>query len=193
MFAAGFACCEDLAIKGKGVFPQAAQHLSCAPQFLFVEFDRAARNGIAKQLGYEHPLGVHRVGLAIVLPGPIAVRLVSLCGLLQFIAARGGLKPTGDLRHTLDRNPVVSGGGRLFRANGMTEENAMTAAVEAGYLDTEQGIGGVAISVISTTRFMRRHTGASAIRSVRRGAPRPLIPTKSVATLSRRLPVTLMR
>jgi hypothetical protein len=62
--------------------------------------------------------------------------------LLQFLAARGGLKPTGDLRHTLDKNPVVPGYGRLFRAGGMTEEDAMTAAVEAGYLDTEQGIRG---------------------------------------------------
>jgi hypothetical protein len=62
--------------------------------------------------------------------------------LLQFLAARGGLKPTGDLRYTLDNNPVVPGYGRLFRAGGMSEEDAMTAAVEAGYLDTEQGIRG---------------------------------------------------
>jgi hypothetical protein len=62
--------------------------------------------------------------------------------LLQFLASRGGVKPTGDLRHTLDKNPVVPGYGRLLRPGGMTEEDAMTAAVEAGYLGTEQGIRG---------------------------------------------------
>ena len=61
--------------------------------------------------------------------------------LVPFIAARGGLKETPDLRHIFDGNPFVPGFGRLFRKDGMSLDAAREAAVEAGYL-TQEGRGG---------------------------------------------------
>jgi hypothetical protein len=58
----------------------------------------------------------------------------SKLSLVQFLAHRGGIQETPDLRHTLDRNPFVPGFGRLFRREGMTVDAAREAASEAGYL-----------------------------------------------------------
>ena len=57
--------------------------------------------------------------------------------LVPFLAARGGLKETPDLRHIFDGNPAVPGRGRLFRKDGMTLDEAREAAAEAGYISKE--------------------------------------------------------
>lgn len=64
-------------------------------------------------------------------PRPVNEARLSL---LQFLAHRGGLKRSADLESILDKNPTVSGFGRLFRDEGMTADRAREAASEAGYL-----------------------------------------------------------
>jgi hypothetical protein len=58
--------------------------------------------------------------------------------LAEFLASRGGLKPTGELATIFGgENPNVFGFGRLMRRDGMTLDRAREAAVEAGYLHDE--------------------------------------------------------
>jgi hypothetical protein len=54
--------------------------------------------------------------------------------LVQFLAARGGLQETPDLRAIFDGNPFVPGFGRLFRTTGMTTDQAWETALEGKYL-----------------------------------------------------------
>ena len=61
--------------------------------------------------------------------------------LTQFLAHRGGVKPTADLKAMLGDNPFVPGFGRLFRESGMTEDRAREAASEAGYLPNQETEG----------------------------------------------------
>lgn len=54
--------------------------------------------------------------------------------LMQFLASRGGLKETPDLRSIFDGNPLVPGYGRLFRKDGLTTDQAWEHALEGKYL-----------------------------------------------------------
>ena len=54
--------------------------------------------------------------------------------LVQWLAHRGGIAETADLRAIFGRNPFVPGFGKLFRKGGMTADRAREAASEAGYL-----------------------------------------------------------
>lgn len=54
--------------------------------------------------------------------------------LFQFLASQGGLKRNGDLAAIFDGNPFVPGRGRLLRDTGMTLDEALTRAREAGYI-----------------------------------------------------------
>jgi hypothetical protein len=68
--------------------------------------------------------------------------------LLEFLASKGGVKETPDLRAILDGNPFIPGFGRLLRTSGMSEDRAREAAVEAGYIAddvTRAGGGGSTI------------------------------------------------
>lgn len=54
--------------------------------------------------------------------------------LFQFLAARGGLAPHGDLKGILGTSHFVPGHGPLVRKTGMSLDRAREAALEAGYL-----------------------------------------------------------
>src|SRR6266436_1074065 len=83
MFAAGFACCEDLAIKAPRMFPQTAQHLSRCPQLLLVVLDLAGPDQSGQRCADEHPFSVDRIGGAIVaVPVRAGRRHRSSCGRL---------------------------------------------------------------------------------------------------------------
>jgi hypothetical protein len=57
--------------------------------------------------------------------------------LFEYLAGMGGLRADPELRAILDGNPSIPGSGRLVRRgnNGMTLDDALTAAVEGGYID----------------------------------------------------------
>ena len=88
--------------------------------------------------------------------------------LIPFLAHRGGLKDTPDLRAIFDGNPFVPGFGRLFRKTGMDLDRARGAAAEAGYIANEsRGGGPLAGGGTSTTNDL-----LSALAEERRGAKR---------------------
>jgi hypothetical protein len=63
--------------------------------------------------------------------------------LLEFLAARGGLKPNGELATIFGGKPkFVPGFGPLLRKAGMTLDHAREAAVEAGYITDAGAIEG---------------------------------------------------
>ncbi|HJZ22390.1 MAG TPA: hypothetical protein VJ226_15605, partial [Bradyrhizobium sp.] len=55
--------------------------------------------------------------------------------LFEYLASRGGLRPTDDLRSIFgnDRGPFVPGFGPLLRKSGMSIDDALIAAKEGGY------------------------------------------------------------
>lgn len=58
----------------------------------------------------------------------------SKLSLMQFLAHRGGVKPTADLHGLFDGKDNVPFIGKVLRETGMTEDRAREAAVEAGYI-----------------------------------------------------------
>src|SRR6266446_1760492 len=107
MFAAGFACCEDLAIKAPRMFPQTAQHLSRCPQLLLVVLDLAGPDQSGQRCADEHPFSVDRIGGAIVaVPVRAGRRHRSSCGRLALRA--GGGDELGAL-HVAQRFAVAVG------------------------------------------------------------------------------------
>lgn len=65
--------------------------------------------------------------------GP-AARDPATYSLLEFLASKGGLKPSPDLQSILDGNPFIPGFGRLIRKDGLALDKAREAAVEAKYI-----------------------------------------------------------
>jgi hypothetical protein len=62
--------------------------------------------------------------------------------LLEFLAAKGGLKPNADLLGILGKNKFLGKHGWLLRDGGLTEDRARELASEAGYLVNEGRGGG---------------------------------------------------